>query len=150
VRRKLGLVAVGLLLAVPSSLPACVCTETGGIGDELRASTAVFLGRIIALNIDTVVVEGTSVERMRATFRVDRQWKGRRRPTTDIWTCGDQVAACTCGVDFRLGERYVVFASGKPLSTGSCDRTKAAGAAETLIAELDKLSPTAKGRITTR
>jgi hypothetical protein len=33
---------------------------------------------------------------------------------------------CTCGADFQLGQRYVVFAEGKPLETSSCNRTTVA------------------------
>jgi hypothetical protein len=138
------------LLTVPSWLSACVCAETGSLAEELQASAAVFVGRVLALTIDTVTVEGMAIERTRATLKVEQHWKGAQRPTVDVWTCGDQVVACTCGVDFRLGARYLVFASGKPLGTGSCSRTREADAAEELITQLDTLSLTAKGRMPTR
>ena len=145
-----GVLAIGLVLLGGGRLLACVCTETGTVRDELRSSEAVFLGRITALAIETVRLETTTAERMRATFKVERRWKGAKRSTVEVWTCGDQTAVCTCGVDFRLGERYVVFASGQPLGTGSCDRTRVAATADGVISELDALSPEARGRITTR
>ena len=149
-RRTARALAVVLVLLAPRTLLACVCTETGSVGDELRSSGAVFLGRIVALTIETVSLEDTTAERMRATFNVERSWKSPKRSKLDVWTCGDQVSFCTCGVEFKLGERYLVFAEGQPLGTGSCSRTRVAAEAEALIAELDKLAPAVKGRITTR
>jgi hypothetical protein len=140
VKRTASWLALGTLLL--SSRPAytCVCVETGGLADELRSSRAVFLGRIVALSIDPIFVGGTEVERMRATFRVEHSWKGVKGRTVDVLTCGTQTVFCTCRADFRLGERYVVFASGQPLGTGSCNRTAPAGSSEGVVAELDNLS----------
>ena len=145
-----GVLAIGVVILAPDQVLACPCTETGTVRDELKSSRAVFLGRVIALAIETVALENSTAERMRATFKVERRWKSATRSTIEVWTCGDQTAVCTCGLDFKLGERYVVFASGQPLGTGSCDRTRVASAAEAIIAELEKLSPAAKGRITMR
>lgn len=142
--------AVVLVLLLPRTLLACVCAETGGVGDELKSSGAVFVGRIVALAIEKVSLEDATGERMTATFAVERRWKGPNRAKLTVWTCGDQVSFCTCGVEFKLGERYLVFAEGQPLSTASCSRTRVAAEAEPIIAELDRLSPAAKGRITTR
>jgi hypothetical protein len=148
VRLTAGLFAIGVVLLAPRPGLACVCTDTGSVADEWRASGAVFLGRIVGLSIEAVKLEDIMAERMRASFKVERRWKGPKGPTIDVWTCGDQVEVCTCGVDFNLGERYVVFASGKPLGTGSCDRTRVLSAAESIVAELDKLSPAERGRTT--
>jgi hypothetical protein len=125
-----------LLMAFARSAHACVCSETGTVKDEVESSRAVFLGRLIGLRIDVVDVEHTKVERTVATFRVERSWKGPKLAKVDVWTCGDQVTVCTCGVDFKLGEQYLVFASGKPLSTASCSRTGVASVSEAIIAEL--------------
>jgi hypothetical protein len=141
---------VGVVLLAPKALPACGCAETGGVGDELKSSDAVFVGRIVALAIEKVPLEDSAAERMTVTFEVERRWKGPNRSKLTVWTCGDQVSFCTCGVDFKLGERYLVFAEGKPLSTASCSRTRVVAEATAIMAELDKLSPTATGRITTR
>lgn len=137
---------MGVALLVSDPLFACVCTETGSVTDELQASGAVFVGRVIPLAIEMVALEDTTAEGMRATFKVERRWKRAKRSTIDVWTCGDQTAVCTCGVDFQLGERYLVFASEKPLGTGSCSRTRVASSAESIIAELDKLLPAGTGR----
>jgi len=143
-------IAIVVAVLAPKGLLACVCTETGSVGDELHASGAVFLGRIVALSIETVSLEDTTAERMVATFEVERRWKGPKGSKVTVWTCGDQVSFCTCGVAFKLGERYLVFAEGQPLSTASCNRTRVAAEAAAIIGELDRLSPAAQGRITTR
>jgi hypothetical protein len=144
VRWMARVLPVVLVLLAPRPLLACVCSETGSVGDELQSSGAVFLGRIVALRIETLSLEDTTAERMQATFKVERRWKGPQQSKLEVWTCGDQVSFCTCGVDFKLGERYLVFADGQPLGTASCNRTRVAGEAEAIIAELDKLSPAAK------
>jgi hypothetical protein len=145
-----SLLVVALVLLAPRTLLACVCPETGDVGDELKSSGAVFVGRIVELAIEKVPLGDTTAERMTATFEVERRWKGPNRSKLTVWTCGDQVSLCTCGVDFKLGERYLVFAEGKPLSTASCSRTRVVAEAIAIMAELDKLSPAATGRITTR
>jgi hypothetical protein len=150
VTRPICVLAILIVALFPRVGFACICSETGSVADELQASQAVFFGRIIALTIDTLTVDGTPFERMRATFKVERGWKGAKESQIDVFTCGDQVSLCTCGVDFRLGGRYLVFASGQPLGTGSCDRTRPTGATDPVISELDKLVPAATGRITTR
>jgi hypothetical protein len=142
--------ALALVMLAPRSGFPCVCTETEGLGDELTSSDAVFVGRVVGIAIEKVPLEDTTAERMTATFEVERRWKGPKRSRLAVWTCGDQVSLCSCGVEFKLGERYLVFAEGRPLSTGSCNRTRVLAEAEALICELDKLSPSAKGRITTR
>ena len=76
---------------------------------------------------------------MVATLRVERRWKGPRTSLVRVRTCGTQAAVCTCGFDFQLGARYVVFASGSRLETTSCDRTRLALAADALIRELETL-----------
>jgi hypothetical protein len=148
--RTVFLLAMVLATIAPTSLHACVCPETGSIKDELQSSDAVFLGRVVALTIDTVSLEEGTFERMRATFKVQRRWKGPNRSRLDVWTCGDQVSFCTCGIEFKLGGEYVVFAAGRPLGSSSCNRTRLAAESKQLVAELEKLLPAAGGRITTR
>lgn len=59
---------------------------------------------------------------MVATFAVERRWKGPTMRRLRVQTCGTQAMLCTCGFDFQLGQRYVVFADGKPPETSSCNR----------------------------
>jgi uncharacterized phage protein gp47/JayE len=113
----------------------------GTLADEYRRSSAVFVGRIVSLEISTMVVEGHAVENMVATFEVERRWKGPSARRLRVQTCGTQMLVCTCGVDFQLGQRYVVFAEGKLLQTNSCNRTTVADAAgDGLLESLDAVA----------
>jgi hypothetical protein len=76
---------------------------------------------------------------MIATFRVERRWKGSQLSEVQVKTCGTQVEVCTCGVDFQLGERYLVVGAGKPLETSICYRTILAVGADEEIRALDAM-----------
>jgi hypothetical protein len=82
----------------------------------------VFVGRIVSLEISSKVIGGETIENMIATFDLERRWKGPSVRRLRVQTCGTQALVCTCGFNFQLGERYVVFAEGKPLKTSSCNR----------------------------
>jgi len=60
----------------------------------------------------------------RVTLRIDRTYKGldNSRQSVDVWT--DFIS--DCGVQFRKGETYVVFAENEDgkLKTGACSRTR--------------------------
>ena len=102
---------------------ACICTESAGLAADFGEASAVFAGEIVALELVEKTVEDTVVQDMVATFRVVRRWKGPSGDRIRVKTCGTQASLCTCGAAFALGKRFVVFASGKPLETSSCDRT---------------------------
>ena len=101
---------------------ACTCADLGSLADEYHHSSAVFVGRIVSIEISSKIVDGERVENMVATFTVERRWKGPTIRRLRVQTCGTQTLVCTCGFNFQLGERYVVLAEGKPLETSSCNR----------------------------
>ena len=74
---------------------------------------------------------------MVATFNVERRWKGAQGRTVRVRTCGTQTMICTCGVDFQIGQRYVVLAACNSLETDICWPTQTADGAENIIKELD-------------
>ena len=119
-RLLLGCVVVILCAAYP--VGACVCADLGSLADEYHHSSAVFVGRIVSLEISSKVIEGETIENMIATFDVERRCKGPSVRRLRVQTCGTQALVCTCGFNFQLGERYVVFAEGKPFKTSSCNR----------------------------
>lgn len=139
VRRLMVLDGLCVLLTPAKELSACVCNERGTVAEEFRAAQVVFLGRVIALEVRSWVVAGSTEEGTVATFAIERRWKGSPKRTIRIRTCGTQVMICTCGIDFRLGERYVVFAGGSPLETGECDATELAAGASKLIGDIEQL-----------
>lgn len=113
-----------VLLASTRPAAACVCYESAGLQADYREATAVFAGQVVALQIVSTRVAGTVEEQTVATLRVERRWKGPKDREIRVRTCGTQEMFCTCGTDFRLGAHFVVFAIGKPLATGSCQRTR--------------------------
>jgi hypothetical protein len=119
-RLLLGCIVVIVCTARP--VGACVCADMGSLADEYYHSSAVFTGRIVSLEISSKVIDGETFENMIATFAVEQRWKGLAVRRLRVGTCGTQTLVCTCGVDFKLGERYVIFAVGTPLTTSSCNR----------------------------
>ena len=143
-------VAALFLLPLRSAHP-CVCYESEGLAADFGEAKAVVAGKIVALEIATVTVGGTSSEDMVATVRVERRWKGPKDALLRVRTCGTQETLCTCGTDFRVGGYFLIFAAGKPLATSSCQRTRSyssvpdeAGAqwlgVEDLVRDLDALA----------
>ncbi len=133
------LLATTVAIFVAADALPCVCPESGDVSAAYRQAAAVFVGRVVTLEVAPNPAREPGEDDMVATLRVERLWKGPRTSTLRVRTCGTQAAACTCGFDFQLGARYVVFASGKRLETTSCDRTRVALAADDIIREIETL-----------
>ena len=133
VRAAACMVAV---LAVARVASPCVCAELGPFEKQVRDASAVFLGRVVRLELTASAAGGDD---MIATIRVERRWKGPRARELQVKTCGTQVMICTCGVDFQLGERYLVVAAGKPLETSICYRTTLAVGSDEEIRALEAM-----------
>ena len=129
------------ILCTARSVDACACADLGSIADEYHKSSAVFIGRIVAIEISTRVYKGDKIEKMVATFEVEQRWKGPSLRRLRVLTCGTQTFVCPCGADLELGQRYVVFAEGKMLETSSCNRTTIANpAGDDLLKDLDAIA----------
>jgi hypothetical protein len=88
---------------------------------EFAVSSAVFIGTIIEIEVQKgLEVIGTQTV---ATFSVENVWKGVSRPTMQVATPGGGNVIFSTSLSFKLGERYVVFASGPFPSSISCGRT---------------------------
>lgn len=144
-----------LLLVPAAPLGACVCLEPRGLLEAYHEARAVFAGRVIALHVVGRRDADRLDDEMVATFAVERRWKGPMTAQIRVRTCGTQELLCTCGIDFSLGARFVVFAVGEPSSTSRCERTRAyqrvAGDAklrwigvEDLVRELDAIAAPAR------
>jgi hypothetical protein len=129
------IVAVLLSMTPTDSVLACGCLDGGPLAEQVKDADAVFVGRVVALRLADPEEElGGTV----AVLRVERRWKGAADRDVEVETCGTGVIACTCSVTFLLGERYVVFARGQPLTTNSCMSTDVARTAGKIIKQLDK------------
>jgi hypothetical protein len=139
--RFLILACIVATMCAARPVAACTCADLGPLADEYHHSSAVFVGRIVSIEISSKIIEGERVENMIATFAVERRWKGPSIRRLRVQTCGTQTLVCTCGVGFQLGQRYVVFAEGKPLQTSSGNRTHIAETAgEDLLKGLDAIA----------
>lgn len=103
-QRALGSVLAVVLLAVASPALACSCVEVP-VPAARSAATWVFEG---------VMLRGSptgEAERQRATFRVERVWKGTlaEEVTIDIPTAGSM-----CPPNLTVGERVILYVSGTP------------------------------------
>ena len=73
---RLCLACMVAIMCAARPAGACVCADLGSLADEYRQSGAVFVGRVVSLEISTKVVKGHRIENMVATFDVERRWKG--------------------------------------------------------------------------
>ncbi|HRH26421.1 MAG TPA: peptidoglycan-binding protein [Candidatus Paceibacterota bacterium] len=105
-----GFFALSLILGglyVPTSAHACSCIARAYTPQErLDESQGVFIGKV------TSVVNESSDEYSDkiATFEVSTYWKsvGEIRKTEKVRTSG---SSASCGLNFEVGETYIVFAS---------------------------------------
>lgn len=120
--------AMGLSLAATLDVRpahACSCAGTGDAEEELRRSDAVFSGEVVEVGeLDSGMPFLAPV-----TFDVKGAWKG---VTGDSVVVHGQGPGASCGLDFELGETYLVFAGGSgeggggKLQTGLCSATRLA------------------------
>lgn len=134
------IIFLAIILLVISSLPfvktptafACSCVKPGDPREELEKSTAVFSGKVLDVNRDSVGYA------YKVSFDVEKIWKGVSRKTVVIST---GLGGGDCGFEFTEGEIYIVYAYGNDvefLSTGICSRTHLLTSADTDISILGK------------
>lgn len=137
--RVLGTVlALGSLFAT-SVAAACSCAPPPPPRDALKASTAVFSGKVTD-------IEKIGDFQIAATIEVASAWKGVKGKSVRVVTANQSAA---CGFNFEKGKQYLVYASemkqgdGKVLSTNLCTRTAALKDAKKDLEELGE-APKAK------
>jgi hypothetical protein len=114
------------------SARACTCVEPRAeftadeekyVKYERNKAKAVFSGKV--LRIDQIKgAKGKPTGVVRVKFSVDKSYKGAE---TSIITVSTTNACCICGYPFKVGEEYLVYASGsdsKALRASICSRTK--------------------------
>jgi hypothetical protein len=104
VRRILPVLAAFAVAIIPATAHG-QCIQFEKPEESFAASEAVFVGTVVAH--EPTGVQGFHVIVDIATFRLETSWKGNLNREVRI------------GADrlFDVGKKYVVFASGKPLST---------------------------------
>jgi hypothetical protein len=129
-----GLLATAVMSVVPGSLPddcgLCSCGPPSAPAVAARSVAAVFVGRATAVGDSLVPADqfhgppNAFVVFRVAQIEVEVSWKG---PAPGRVVTVRSGPACT--VDFREGERYIVYASRRPPDGGLwahlCSRTSA-------------------------
>ncbi|MBI5215075.1 MAG: T9SS type A sorting domain-containing protein [Ignavibacteriae bacterium] len=100
---------------------ACTCGERETPTIALANSNAVFIGKVINAELDTLDIPGFG-ELYRITFLVSAYWKGIDNDTIILRTAYDGTA---CGYPFYQDGSYLVYALNLEfgLFTSSCSRT---------------------------
>jgi hypothetical protein len=117
------LLAGGLVFALPGRALACSCVPHPPVEKAIEQSDAVFTGTVTASDPPTGGEIWSGAEPITYTFAVDRVVAGEVGSTVEVTTAAMEVS---CGIEFREGTRYVVFAtdSGGFLETNLCTRTE--------------------------
>ena len=112
---------------------ACSCASPAALPIEFSQSTAVFSGEAIKiLHISDLVVE--------VTFAKQQNFKGPSDENIAVRTMTQETA---CGVDFQMGQQYLVYAYSDPnvakdiYFTNACTRTKLLSLAQEDLKALD-------------
>lgn len=143
------LAAFGLMLAGHTSASACVCdlplkrvSLKKAVAKAMSESALVFSGQVIELD-DSMV-----------KFRVERLWKGAPAGEVVLINAGagkapdgDRIIS-SCAYNFRMGEKYLVYAfgSGGKLQTHKCTRTAVLEDAAEDFETLENLAPKKKAK----
>lgn len=117
------LLAGGLVFALPGTAFACSCAPHAPLEKAVEQSDAVFTGTVTASEPPTGGAVQSSAEPITYTFAVDRVVAGDVGSEVEVTTAAMEVS---CGIEFREGTRYVVFATGSDhnLETNLCTRTE--------------------------
>jgi hypothetical protein len=127
-------IAFPLVLALVSAqLYACSCIAPPPPKEALAAASAVFSGKVTA-------IEAAGDHEKAVTIEIKSTWKGVEKKKEVVVYTADNGA--TCGYGFEKGKSYLVYASlmkrgdDKVLGTNICTRTAALDAAAKDIKEL--------------
>jgi len=117
------LLAGGLVFALPGRALACSCVPHPPVEKAIEQSDAVFTGTVTASDPPTGGEIWSGAVPITYTFAVDRVVAGEVGSTVEVTTAAMEAS---CGIEFREGTRYVVFAteSGGFLETNLCTRTE--------------------------
>jgi hypothetical protein len=104
---------------------ACSCAQPPDVPTAFEGATAVFLGTVTSVGVDT----SGAMASYGAVFSVTESWKGPAGSEIRVVTAQSSAA---CGFDFQVGVAYVIYAYVWPgdedvtLRTHLCTRTHAA------------------------
>ncbi len=135
---KIMICRLACLITIFSLAPqlswSCSCAGSPTVQEAKDRSTAVFTGTPIAIVFRNYE---ENVAGQIVYFQVDRSWKGDLRPAIRL---GTGMGGADCGLPFKIGTRYLVYASGDGQNYAAhlCSRT---GKTETATEDLKELGP---------
>jgi LPXTG-motif cell wall-anchored protein len=158
---RLWLIAVvmgsGLFFSLrPCTAFACSCLQPGTPTNELNQSSAVFAGKVVAIDTPSslptlttsfpfIVFQSSSADPVSVIFDVSDVWKGPAYRRLVVMTPRE---SASCRFAFQIGESYLVYATeqGAELTTNLCSRTSSLSQAQPdLVALGPGTAPTLDG-----
>lgn len=112
VRTLVVLAGTGLAISTGPEALGCSCQPPSSVETEVQESAAVLEGEVVS------VTPADSGGMVGVRMRVLRAWKGVSSPEVVVRT-----NSLMCGLGFRAGERWLVFAHSRPLHAGLCGKT---------------------------
>lgn len=119
---------VTILLAVAiRDVYGCSCMPSGPPCQACFQVDAVFIGTVQSSTVRKTTSDGVTdglFDRRLVHIAIDQISRGVQGTTADLWT---GLGGGDCGFDFKVGLRYVIYASRHAdgtLSTGICSRTR--------------------------
>jgi hypothetical protein len=139
--------AVLTLAALPREAAACSCMPSGPPCQAYFQSDAVFVGTVRSIELRKTKLEAVDfpVDRRVVHLTVERTARGVQGADVDVVT---GTGGGDCGYDFKVGERYVVYAhrgQDGSLGTGICSRTRPLGEAAEDLAYVSAIPSTGRG-----
>ncbi|GAB4161473.1 MAG: hypothetical protein Fur003_4820 [Candidatus Dojkabacteria bacterium] len=104
-----------LFLAQPMQTYACSCAMNENIRTSLAQTDYVFSGRVISTK-SVYDRFGTNSYQTRVDIEVDKTWKGISPEAKEI-TVLTSASSASCGYEFSVGEKYLIFANGEENSS---------------------------------
>jgi hypothetical protein len=98
-----------LLVFVTCTIPtfSCECGPAGHSSRYVTEASVVFVGKVVFTDDDG---SGKFVQRTFVHFKVEEAFKGLGPETHDVWV--DPGSFTSCYAEYRVGQRYLVFAYG--------------------------------------
>lgn len=149
--RQRGLVGSVAMIVVALAAPdvyGCSCMSSGPPCQAYFQADAVFVGTVASIAVRKTTVDGNPeslFDRRVVHVAVDRIGRGVQTSSVELWT---GMGGGDCGFDFKVGSRYVIYASRHAdgtLSTGICSRTRLASEAADDLAYLSSVPASATG-----
>lgn len=127
-----------VLLSASVSYP-CSCAEPSQ-RQRFRSANSVFLGEVVEVK-DRAFDDNDEFKYFfyEVTFKIQKQWKGRRSSEITVWADFDMPGMCN-GLDVSIGKRVLVYATkdkGHLLVYRDCGPSRSADYAKDEIKRLD-------------